>query len=105
MTHGEVVHLANRCEIADGQERSPAIRLMTEVVAVSSSIEPARGGPLKKRVVPSVVTFVVAGFAVYATVWLALGVLRHIVMPILAVVVAFYLAREVYRYTGRQPPS
>ncbi len=68
-----------------------------------SSIEPARGGPLKKRVMPAAVTFVVAAMAVYATVWVALGVLRHIVMPILAVIIAGYLAREVYRFTGRPP--
>ncbi|MDA8295033.1 MAG: hypothetical protein M0004_00355 [Actinomycetota bacterium] len=67
-----------------------------------SQVEPSRGGPLKRRIVPSAVVFVVAAVGIYATVWLALGVLRHIVMPILALVVAGYLAREVYRYTGRE---
>jgi hypothetical protein len=66
-----------------------------------SNIEPARGGSLKERFVPSAVVFVGAGIAVYATVWLALGTLRHVVMPILAVFVAGWLAQKVWRLTGR----
>lgn len=56
---------------------------------------------LKRRVVPSAVVFVVAAVGVYATAWLALGLLRHIVMPIIAIVIAGYLAAQVYRRTGR----
>jgi uncharacterized membrane protein len=50
---------------------------------------------------PSLVTFIVAAGALYLTAWVALGVLRHVVMPIVAVVIAGYLAVQVYRFTGR----
>jgi len=53
-------------------------------------------------VVPSLVTFVVAAGGLYLTAWIALGLLRHVVMPIVAVVVAGYLAVQVYRFTGRE---
>lgn len=65
-----------------------------------SSIEPSRGASLTRRVVPSAVVFIVAAVGVYAMAWLALGLLRHIVMPIIAVVIAGYLAVQVYRLTG-----
>jgi hypothetical protein len=68
---------------------------------VVSNIEPVRGGSLKERVVPSAVVFVGAGIAVYATVWLAWGSVKDIVMPILAVFVAGWLAQKVWRLTGR----
>jgi putative effector of murein hydrolase LrgA (UPF0299 family) len=71
-------------------------------VSAVSNIEPVRGGSLKQRFVPSAVVFVGAAVGVYATVWLALGVLRHIVMPILAVLVAGWLAQKVWRLTGRR---
>jgi uncharacterized membrane protein len=67
-----------------------------------SDIEPAQRGPMRRRVVPSLVTFVVAAGGLYLTAWIALGLLRHIVMPIVAVVVAGYLAVQVYRFTGRE---
>ena len=70
-----------------------------------TSIEPARRGPLRRRVVPAVVVFIVAAGAVYASAWVALGLLRHIVMPIIAVVVAGYLAVQVYRASGRDTKS
>lgn len=66
-----------------------------------SDIQPRRDGGLRRRVGPTLATFVVSGAVVYATAWLALGILRHIVMPIVAVIIAFYVAREVYRRTGR----
>lgn len=66
-----------------------------------SSVEPARRGPLRRRVLPSVVTFVVAAGLIYLTAWVAIGLLRHVVMPIVAVVIAGYLAVQVYRFTGR----
>lgn len=50
---------------------------------------------------PSVVTFVVAAGLIYLTAWVAIGLLRHVVMPIVAVVIAGYLAVQVYRFTGR----
>jgi uncharacterized membrane protein len=56
---------------------------------------------MRRRVVPSLVTFVVAAGGLYLTAWIALGLLRHVVMPIVAVVVAGYLAVQVYRFTGR----
>lgn len=66
-----------------------------------SSIEPTEHKtPVRERLVPSVMTFVIAGAAVYATAWVALGILRHIVMPILAVIVAWVFARAVWRRTG-----
>jgi deazaflavin-dependent oxidoreductase (nitroreductase family) len=51
---------------------------------------------------PAVITFFVAAGAIYLTAWVAIGLLRHVVMPILAVVVAGYLAVQVYRFTGRE---
>jgi hypothetical protein len=52
--------------------------------------------------VPSAVTFVVAASAIYVTAWVAVGLLRHLVMPIVAVVIGGYLAVQVYRFTGRE---
>ncbi|MGA2305132.1 MAG: hypothetical protein ABSH29_13140 [Acidimicrobiales bacterium] len=66
-----------------------------------SDIESARRGQLRRRVVPSLVTFIVAAGGLYLTAWIALGLLRHVVMPIVAVVIAGYLAVQVYRFTGR----
>jgi uncharacterized membrane protein len=66
-----------------------------------SDIESARRGQIRRRLMPSLVTFIVAGGALYLTAWVALGVLRHVVMPIVAVVIAGYLAVQVYRFTGR----
>jgi hypothetical protein len=67
-----------------------------------ANIEPDRRGVARRRFLPSVVTFIVAGGALYATAWVALGLLRHVVMPVVAVVVAGYLAVQVYRFSGRQ---
>ena len=67
-----------------------------------SDIESARRGQLRRRVVPSLVTFIVAAGGLYLTAWIALGLLRHVVMPIVAVVIAGYLAVQVYRFTGRE---
>jgi hypothetical protein len=66
-----------------------------------SDIESARRGQVKGRLVPALVTFVVAAGALYLTAWVALGLLRHVVMPIVAVVIAGYLAVQVYRFMGR----
>jgi hypothetical protein len=66
-----------------------------------SSVEPVRHVPVKRRIVPALITFVVAAGVIYSTVWVALGLLRHVVMPIVAVVIAGYLAVQVYRFTGR----
>ena len=67
-----------------------------------SSIESANRGSLRRRVVPTLVTFIVAGGAIYLTAWIAVDLLRHVVMPIVAVLIAGYLAVRVYRFTGRQ---
>ena len=66
-----------------------------------SDIESARRGQIRRRVMPSLVTFIVAAGGLYLTAWIALGLLRHVVMPIVAVVIAGYLAVQVYRFTGR----
>ena len=66
-----------------------------------SDIESARRGKIRRRVMPSLVTFIVAAGGLYLTAWIALGLLRHVVMPIVAVVIAGYLAVQVYRFTGR----
>ena len=58
------------------------------------------GGGVRKRVVPSVATFVVAAGAIYLTAYLAIGMIQHVVMPILAVVVAGWLASQVWKFTG-----
>ena len=67
-----------------------------------SSVEPIRHSSIRKRIVPSLVTFFVAAGAIYATAWVALGLLRHVVMPVVAVVIGGYLAVQVYRLTGRR---
>jgi hypothetical protein len=67
-----------------------------------SNTESVHRGPLRRRLMPAVVTFFVAAAAIYLTAWVAVGLLRHIVMPILAVVIAGYLAVRVYRFTGRE---
>jgi hypothetical protein len=50
---------------------------------------------------PTLVTFIVAAGAIYLTARVAVGLLRHLVMPIVDVVIAGYLAVQVYRFTGR----
>lgn len=67
-----------------------------------SSNESANRGSLRRRVVPSLVTFIVAGGAIYLSAWIAVDLLRHVVMPIVAVLIAGYLAVQVYRFTGRE---
>lgn len=58
------------------------------------------GGVVRHRVLPSAATFLVAAGAVYVTAYLAIGIIQHIVMPILAVLVAGWLATQVWRFTG-----
>lgn len=66
------------------------------------SIErPRPPGALRRRAVPTLVTFLVVAGGVYATAYVALSLLRHVVMPIVAVVVGGYAARSVYRLTAR----
>ena len=67
-----------------------------------SRIESANRGSLRRRVLPTLVTFIVAGGAIYLTAWIAVDLLRHVVMPIVAVLIAGYLAVQVYRFTGRE---
>ena len=66
-----------------------------------SNVEPVRHGPVRSRIAPAFVTFLVAAGAIYATAWVGLDLLRHFVMPIVAVVIGGYLAVHVYRLTGR----
>jgi len=66
-----------------------------------SNIEPVGRGPIRRRVVPTLLTFFIAAGAIYVTAWVAVGLLRHVVMPIVAVVIAGYLAVQVFQYTGR----
>ncbi|HEX5267602.1 MAG TPA: hypothetical protein VFW24_12595 [Acidimicrobiales bacterium] len=58
-------------------------------------------GALRHRAVPTVVTFFIVAGAVYATAFVALALLRHVVMPIVAIVAGVYAARFVFRVTGR----
>jgi hypothetical protein len=55
---------------------------------------------VKQRVVPTAVVFVGVAVGVWLTALLALGTLRHIVIPILAVLVAWWLAQKVWHVTG-----
>ena len=66
-----------------------------------TNIEPAQRGAMRRRVAPALVTFFVIAGAVYLTAWVAVGRLRHLVMPIVAVVIAGYVALQVYRFTGK----
>ena len=52
------------------------------------------------RLGTSAAVFVVVAVGIYLTAYLAIGLIQHVVMPILAVVVAAYLARLVYRFLG-----
>jgi len=66
------------------------------------SLEKQGGQKVGRRPIgPTLATFVVVAVGVYATAYLALSLLRHIVMPIIAVVVAFYAARTVFRLSRR----
>lgn len=58
-------------------------------------------GVLRRRAAPALVTFLVVAGAVYATAFVALALLRHVVMPIVAIVAGGYAARFVFRMTGR----
>lgn len=65
------------------------------------TVEPRPKRKLRHRLVPAAVTFLVAAGAIYATAYLATSVIRDFVMPIVAVIIAFFLARGVFRYSGR----
>jgi len=58
-------------------------------------------GAVRRRAVPSLVAFLVVAGGVYATAFVALAVLRHVIMPILAIAAGVYAARSVFRLTGR----
>lgn len=58
-------------------------------------------GALRRRAVPTLVAFLVVAGAVYASAFVALSLLRHVVMPIVAVAAGVYAARFVFRVTGR----
>lgn len=60
-------------------------------------------GVVRHRVVPSLVTFVVAAVGIYLTAYLAIGLIQHIVMPVLAVAVAAWLAVQVWKLRGDEP--
>jgi hypothetical protein len=66
-----------------------------------SNIEPAHNSGMRTRVVPTLVVFVVAAGAIYSTAWIALGLLRHLIMPIVAVIIGGYLALRTFKFTGR----
>ncbi len=55
----------------------------------------------KHRLVPSAVVFVVVAVGVYLTAFMAISLLQHIVMPIIAVLIAGFLATVVYKHTWR----
>ena len=67
-----------------------------------SNIEPANRSSLKRRLGPSAITFVVVAVGIYLTAFTALGLLRHVVMPVIAIVIAAYVAGQVFRRTGRR---
>jgi fatty acid desaturase len=69
-------------------------------VPVSIERSPEHGA-LRRRAVPTLVTFLVVAGAVYATAFVALALLRHVVMPIVAIVAGVYAARFVFRLTDR----
>ena len=60
---------------------------------------------LSQRLGPSVVTFLVVAGGVYATAYVALSVLRHVVMPIFAVAAGLYAARLIFRMRGGHHPG
>ncbi len=69
---------------------------------MKNTIEPRTARlPGRHRLAPAVIVFFVAAAGVYFTAFLALSVLRHIVMPVLAVAVGAYLATVAYRLSGR----
>lgn len=54
-----------------------------------------------RRLLTSVVIFLVVAGAVYATAWVTLFLLRQVVMPAISVIVAGYLAVKAYQVQGR----
>ena len=67
-----------------------------------SSVEPVRQSAVRRRVLSACVAFIVAASAIYSIAWVSLGLLRHIVMPIVAVIIAGYFAVRVFQFTGRE---
>lgn len=66
------------------------------------SIEPARKpGALRQRAVPALVAFLVVAIGVYATAFVTLALLRHVIMPIVAIAAGLFAARVVFRLKGR----
>jgi hypothetical protein len=52
---------------------------------------------IRQRLVPATITFFVVAGAVYLTALVSLDLIRHIVMPVVAILVGGYVARAVYR--------
>lgn len=74
------------------------------MTSVDSKPTPRPPGEVRPhRLTTSVGVFVVVAVGIYLTAFLAMGLIQHVVMPILAVVVAAYVAREVYRRSGGRP--
>ena len=67
-----------------------------------STVQRRAKGRLRRRLAPSFAVFVIVAGGIYVTSYVALAVLRHVVMPILAVSVAGYLAVHVYRFLGHR---
>ena len=67
-----------------------------------STVERRHTGTLVRRVVPAALVFLVTTGAIYAASWVALALLRHVVMPIVAVAVGGYLAWHVFRWGGHR---
>jgi hypothetical protein len=60
---------------------------------------------LRHRLMPAALTFLVVAVGIYLTAYAAIGIIQHIVMPILAVLVGGWLSFQVYKRTGRRPPA
>lgn len=62
------------------------------------SIEPSRNRlPVHRRLGPAAIAFLAVAVGVYFTAFLAVSLLRHIIMPVLAVAAGAYVAGLVYR--------
>jgi hypothetical protein len=68
------------------------------------SIEPRYGknrSPMHRRFGPAALTFLVVTLGVYFSAFVAVAILRHVIMPVLAVGVGVYAASLVYRVSKR----
>jgi large-conductance mechanosensitive channel len=66
-----------------------------------SELEPKHKRSVSSRLVPSAITFVVVAVVIYVCGAIAASLVRHILIPIIAVGVGGYMSVHLYRFLGR----